>query len=191
MKINNKEGFVLAEAIVVGVFILTLFTFLFINIVPLVGKYDSIKQYDTVEGVYNTNLIKMMILEYDDDNRFLGSVDSTHPYDIYDANGFCHEVSCSISACQRIEYCYKLLSHTYIDVKSIIITRYRLGTESGTHNGTIKYQIKSNGDFTRAQREYILSLDNYTQPAGNYYDNYHRIIVEYADGSFANLEIKK
>jgi hypothetical protein len=193
MKKNNNEGFVLAEAVVVGVFILSLFTFLFINIVPLVGKYDSIKKYDTVDAVYNTNIVKMLLLSFDTDDVVLGKVDSDHPYLVFHTNSsFCdYMLECTGNACYRLDWCETMLGPRYLDVKSIIITRYRLGTESGNDSHFIKYQIKSNGDFTRAQQEYIASLDNYTQPAGSYYDRYHRIIVEYNDGSFANLEIKR
>ena len=63
MKKNNEKGFILAEAIVVGVFILSLFTFLFMNIIPLIGKYEAVEKYDTIDSVYNTNMIRMLILE--------------------------------------------------------------------------------------------------------------------------------
>ena len=48
MKKMNKKGFLLAEAIVVGVFVLSLFTFLFVNVVPLVGQYEAMEKYDTI-----------------------------------------------------------------------------------------------------------------------------------------------
>ena len=53
MKKNNQRGFVLVEAIVVAVFVLSLFTFLFVNVVPLVGMYERRLNYDTIDGVYN------------------------------------------------------------------------------------------------------------------------------------------
>ena len=57
MKKSNEKGFLLAEAIVVGVFVLSLFTFLFVNVVPLVGRYEVAENYDTIDAIYNTNLI--------------------------------------------------------------------------------------------------------------------------------------
>ena len=62
MKKINKKGFVLAEAIVVAVFVLSLFVFLFSNLVPLVGQYEAHEKYDTIDSVYNTNLIRTMIM---------------------------------------------------------------------------------------------------------------------------------
>ena len=63
MKKLNKKGFLIAESIIVGVFVLSLFTFLFVNVVPLVGQYEAREKYDTINGAYNANLVRTMILE--------------------------------------------------------------------------------------------------------------------------------
>ena len=195
MKKNNNKGFVLAEAIVVGVFILTLFTFLFVNIVPLIGRYDSVKQYDTIDSVYNTNMIKMLLLENNNASSILDlnsdSYTDSNIYAIYSPSGFCSKLSNTNESLHDVDLCEKLLDPTYLDVNTIIITKFRLGKATGNHNGTIKYNLKTNNHFTRAQKEYINSLDNFTEPSNSNYDNYHRVIVEYNDGSFANLEIKQ
>ena len=82
MKKMNKKGFLLAEAIVVGVFVLSLFTFLFVNVVPLVGQYEAMEKYDTINGAYNANLIRTMILEDDNSEEILNL--GSNPYKIYE-----------------------------------------------------------------------------------------------------------
>ena len=181
MKKNNEKGFILAEAIVVGVFILSLFTFLFMNIIPLIGKYEAVEKYDTIDSVYNTNMIRMLILENSNSTSFFPS--ASEEYIKYTKNTFCDQLNNTGNEIHSTELCNKLLSKTYLDVNTIFITKFRLSN--------LKHVVKTSTDFTRAEREYILSLDNFTQPTNAAFNNYHRIIVEYNDGSFANLEIKK
>ena len=54
----DKKGFVLAEAIVTGVFVLGLFSFIAINILPLVNSYHKSINYDNLETVYLANTLK-------------------------------------------------------------------------------------------------------------------------------------
>ena len=56
----KKKGFVLVETIVTSVFVLGLFVFIFANILPLIGDYDRIRNYDTIESIYDTHMIKKM-----------------------------------------------------------------------------------------------------------------------------------
>ena len=51
----NNKGFLLAESIIVAVFILGMFVFLASNILPLVAKYDSTLNYDNPNEVYLVN----------------------------------------------------------------------------------------------------------------------------------------
>ena len=45
-KIVNKKGFMLVETLIVSVFILAIFSLLYTNIIPLVGEYERLKNYD-------------------------------------------------------------------------------------------------------------------------------------------------
>ncbi len=176
MKKMNKRGFLLAEAIVVGVFVLSLFTFLFVNVVPLVGQYEAMEKYDTINGAYNANLIRTMILEDDNSEEILNL--GSNPYKIYE-----REDLCSDKNLDKENYCWKLLGDTYLNVDKIYITWYRTERIKAT-------SLKNDVDFDRAARDYIANLDDYKQPAGATYDNYKRIIVSYNDGTFANIEVK-
>ena len=175
MKKRNERGFLLAEAIVVGVFVLSLFTFLFVNIVPLVGKYEAEEKYDTITGIYNANLIRTMIMEESNSNRDK----------VINLNGASHKIYSPDNLCNLLgkrNYCKALLNKTFLNVKQVYITSYRMNK--------LKAVAKTSSDFDRASRYYIASLDNFSQPVGTIYDNYHRLIVYFNDGSFANVEMK-
>lgn len=174
MKKRNEKGFVLAEAIVVAVFVLSLFTFLFSNLVPLVGQYEAHEKYDTIDGVYNTNIIRTMIMTDPDVNTVLKLGSAS--YIFYEDQDICAWLD-------KTNFCKKLLNSTYLDVKAIYVTWYR--------TADLKRDIKNNpSNFPRAFREYVDTIDTFTQPTNSAYDKYKRIIVHYNDGSFANLEIK-
>ena len=53
----NKKGFVLAEAIIVAVFVLGMFTYLAMNIFPLITKYDQANNYDNPNEIYLVNTL--------------------------------------------------------------------------------------------------------------------------------------
>lgn len=57
-KIKNNKGFVLVETLVVSVFVVTVFTFLYINVMPLVGSYEEEENYDSIDTKYIGNLLK-------------------------------------------------------------------------------------------------------------------------------------
>ena len=82
MKKMNRKGFVLAEAIVVAVFVLGMFTYLALNIIPLITKYDQALKYDNPQEVYAANILLDEVIAYKLNYSF-------SPYDtsILDANG--------------------------------------------------------------------------------------------------------
>lgn len=179
MKKRNEKGFLLAESIIVGVFVLSLFTFLFVNIIPLVGEYENEEKYDTISSVYNTNLIRSMIMgdaNVNDILKLTQASGTVNTYNVFTGDSICNRLD-------KKNFCKKLLNSTYLDVHSIYITWYR--------TNKIKDDVKNHPhNFPRAVRDYVGSMDKYTQPAGDTYDKYKRVIVYYNDGTFANLEIK-
>ena len=64
----NKKGFVLTETLVVTVFLVSIFTFIYVSIVPLMGKYeDMTNRKANIDIVYKLYAIRKMI--YKDNNR--------------------------------------------------------------------------------------------------------------------------
>ena len=61
MKKLNTQGFVLAETLVVSVFLMVLFTMIYSNFFPLIGEYEKRENYDDVDGKYVAYWVKKMI----------------------------------------------------------------------------------------------------------------------------------
>lgn len=83
MKKINKKGFALAEAIVVSVFILGMFTYIAMNVLPLISKYDKALNYDNPQEVYAANILYDELNEYyRDENK--DSTESNNYYAVPD-----------------------------------------------------------------------------------------------------------
>ena len=66
-KINNK-GFVLAETLIVTVFVMTIFTLLYVNFFPLLGEYAKREFYDDIDSVIKNakdNNVNRIIIDAD------------------------------------------------------------------------------------------------------------------------------
>ena len=61
MKKINSSGFVLAETLVVTVFLMAIFALIYSSFLPLIGEYEKRETYDTVDGKYSVYWIKRMI----------------------------------------------------------------------------------------------------------------------------------
>ena len=59
---NNNSGFVLAETLVVTVFLMAIFVMIYINYLPLVGEYEKRETYDDVDGKYAVNGGRVLIV---------------------------------------------------------------------------------------------------------------------------------
>ena len=59
---KNNKGFVMTETLVVTVFLVTIFTFVYISIIPLMGKYDDMSYRDSdIDIVYKLYTIRKML----------------------------------------------------------------------------------------------------------------------------------
>lgn len=61
MKKLNDKGFVLAETLIVTVFILTIFTMIYTYYYPIIGLYEERETYDDVDGKYVAYWVKQLI----------------------------------------------------------------------------------------------------------------------------------
>ena len=59
-KLNNK-GFVMAETLIVSVFLMVIFTMIYSNFYPIIGEYEKRENYDDVDGKYTAYWIKKII----------------------------------------------------------------------------------------------------------------------------------
>ncbi len=170
---KDKKGFVLAESVVTAVFVLSFFTFIIINLLPLIGEYESNLNYDDIESKYNTHLIRKMLLR-DDDCRTFNLVNLSYfPYYEFEGDDICLYL-------KNQAYCNKLLSKDYLDVKKIIITGYT--------GESIKNASVANSPFDRTLSDYLKYMPVYktTDDASVIKA---RLIVEFNDGRITNTSI--
>lgn len=178
----NKKGFALVETLIVSVIVMTLFTILYTNFYPMMGEYNRRENYDDVDSIYNTNLIRsfLEISKYDgyDFTNIKNNIDSDGTNKIFHAS-FDEEANSlkkDSTYCQNlakdeklIEYCQNLFFET--KVVNLYLTEYNLST--------IKKNIENNKDMDSYTKDYIGTLSYYSKKENNNGYNY-RIIVEYA-----------
>ncbi len=170
----NKKGFVLVETIVVSVFVLGLFTFIIANIIPLIGEYEKESDYDSIESIYSAHMVRKMILK--SENQRIASL-ATLPsegYYMFDGDEICYYLT-------NINYCKKLLSRNFLDVKKIILTNYVISNDFK----------KRSQNFDRATREYISQMQKYNNTGldPSEYDFERRLIIVFNDGRITNIEL--
>lgn len=172
-KLNNK-GFVLAETIIVGVFVIGLITFLFLAILPLIGEYEKREKYDTLNSKYDIHLVRKMILRDTNIENILSIGDDG--YVVYkDLDVFCEMF-------EQENYCRMLLGENYLDIDNVILSTYKTTKlKNALNTDSILYN-------DRATKEYIEFIPEFIAVPGRY-DNYFRIIIKYNDLSFANIEV--
>lgn len=65
MKKLNNNGFILAETLVVCVFLMVTFSIMYNNLYPLMGEYERRENYDDIDSKYAIYWIKRMIQNAD------------------------------------------------------------------------------------------------------------------------------
>lgn len=167
MKKNNR-GFVLAEAIVVAVFVLGMFTYLAMNIFPLITKYDKAINYNDPNETYLVNVLY-------EELRMTIDIDSIKGvYSFEEASG---TITClkNGAACDTIlsEEYYKKLIFNHMKAKNIIIYKQTSDVTSDWKNHYM----------TRGMREYYnYSSKNLTSPSTL------KILIEFQNGKYASVE---
>lgn len=174
-KIVNKKGFMLVETLIVSVFILGIFSLLYTNFIPLMGEYERLRNYDTVEATYIAYWGREIALK-GLPNSIYNEVATTGYKDVSDCNLYTeNSASYDCSA-------YKVINN----IDKIYLTAYS--------TTSIKEEV-DNGNYKRDFTEYINYLPTYSKntsrtPANGYY----RVIIEYqSDGEhrYGNMEAKR
>lgn len=158
MKTNRQNGFLLVETLIVTVFVMTLFLFIYRNVVPLIGEYTRRENYDDIDSVYAASLIRNLILSDGNYDSLVAGIDNEHPYkDISDCNlyqqkNLCNALKEQLNITQVIDE-----NNNVVDGK-IYLSRYELTRlKRQVSEGTI-----FNNNTERGIREYISYLPNYT-----------------------------
>ncbi len=147
MKKINSSGFILAETLVVTVFLMAIFAMMYSSFMPLVGEYEKRENYDTVDGKYAVYWIKRMI----EDPSY--NIPSSKAEDIKN-KGYvrfqCSDVSTENDDGEKRELCVNMVKNLEVDGCDghgngceIYITRYRLDDPSDSSRTWFKQAIKA------------------------------------------------
>lgn len=145
MKKINSSGFVLAETLVVTVFLMVIFSMIYASFLPLVGEYEKRENYDNVDGKYGVYWIKRMI----EDSSY-NIPDSKSNY-IKDKGYLRFECSDIKEDEEKREFCINIVKNLQVascdkngDNCEIYITKYRLDNSNDDSRVWFKQAVRSN-----------------------------------------------
>ena len=217
---KEKRGFVIAETIIVGVFVMSMITFIYMNMKPLIGMYESQERYHEISTLYYTDEIRNMIM-YDfksrnDNNLIFNSFRNNrvkyYNGSIYTSNNFCLQYFV-----YNREYCKAILNNpsSEFKIKYIYFIPYNIcylkklltRGKFGNSSNVVTNEYNESGSrreisLPRELSEYILyTKTNYekdlstcrettNEDNSNRYNKYFRMIVLYENGNIGEVEFK-
>ena len=147
MKLNNK-GFVLAEMLIVTVFLMIIFSMLYANFYPILAEYEIREGYDDVDSKYAVYWLKKVI-EDKDYNFNKANINNTNTY---------IEFSCNeINSAEKKATCETLKKDLKVD--TVYITNYQIDTFKST--------VNDSDSFSAEFQSYLNTLPDYTRPSLN------------------------
>ena len=143
MKKINRNGFVLAETLVVTVFLMVIFTMLYRNFYPLIGEYEKRENYNDVDSMYSVYWLKRLI--EDSSYQIPSNSYKKNNFDNYGYMRFeCKDVSIDSG---KQETCISLVKSLEIEGCSgngndcdIFITKYQIAGVNPDFKETVKKQ---------------------------------------------------
>lgn len=140
---NNSSGFVLAETLIVTVFLMTIFALLYSNFIPLVGEYEKRENYDSVDGKYSVYWLKKMI---EDESYDIPSSKASN----FTNMGFVRFECGDITEEDKRLFCINLVKKLEVEGCdnngnncNIYITKYQLGKPNDTSGTWFKDTVRS------------------------------------------------
>lgn len=195
MKKNFNRGFVLAETLIVTVFLLAIFSMIYSNYYPLIGEFEKREVYDDVESKYGIFWIKRIvedpaynIIIPDPTNpRFQAKTDKIRNFHTY---GYFRFECSDIIEKQKRGTCISLVNALEIsncdrttgDGCDIFITRYKIGPSEGfkkTVETNLAYKDEECFDPNNCKTLYINKcIENISQKNKELEEDQKRIICE-------------
>lgn len=163
-KINNK-GFVLAETLVVAVFLLVIFGMLYSNFYPLIGEYEKRETYDDVDSKYAIYWLKRLI----EDSDYQPTGDKKNNLE---KNNFMR-FDCSDMQGEKNEVCQDLVKELQVEGCdnqgtgcNIFITNYNITTFKDTVTGKFaRYKENCFADVDTCKSKYVV-INKGNDPTG-------------------------
>lgn len=182
----NKNGFVLAEAIVVSIFVIGMVAYIAVNMLPLIAKYEQVSNYDDLQGIYLVN-------DLYDDIKVRNIIPETGIYkfsgnDVGSISNIGDDVNCSkvvggesvpgaVSFCDAVGF--KTFIYKYLNIDEIVI-------------GNVSDSNKSK--LSRSMREYYnYYVSNYKPKNDSGVPDAltsNEMLVRFQDNTFANITMK-
>ena len=137
---NNSQGFVLAETLVVAVFLMAIFALIYSSFYPLIGEYEKRETYDDIDGKYSAYWVKKLI----EDSSYQPEKDSDIDT-FFKNNGYIRFECSNITNTDKKDTCINLVHNLQVDGCDslgnnceIYITKYQLGSTTKAFKDTIK-----------------------------------------------------
>ena len=175
-KIDNK-GFVLAETLVVTVFLMAIFSMIYYYFYPLIGEYEKREVYDDVDGKYSAYWIKRLI--EDSDYNIATDVVKKRNFQKYGYLRFeCRNVP---SADQKKQMCKTLVNALQVEGCdsngngcNIFVTAYRIGDINPSSDlKSFKNTVARNGkNLSAADHALIRAEEDCDAPINTCKNNY-------------------
>lgn len=121
MRKLNKKGFVLTETLMVAVFLVTIFLFVYMSVIPLIGKYrDMSERENNIDIVYKLyHVRKMLIMDVNEDTITGNSVKNFTCNDLSDKD-YCTRLMAQLDLTNyKLIYTNKLNSANIATIRSI------------------------------------------------------------------------
>ena len=203
MKLNQK-GFVLAETLIVTLFVMVIFSMLYSNFYPLLAEYEVREGYDDVDSKYAVYWIKKTIEDASYvDNNIPKLLDGSIANKYIQLN--CNNV---LEANEKRNNCKALMKDLGVDGCNaayssckVYITKYEIGPKNKLDTEIyFKNKVKENagGKFDSDFQAYISTLPNYKVPSLNNAE--YRVIAVFSNKddngeelykSYATIEVRK
>lgn len=190
MKRIGKKGFMLLETLIVATFIMTIFSFIYKNGIPLIAEYTRRYHYDDINSVYAVHLMRNLLLS---DGNFssltAGILEGETTYrditscDLWEKKDVCNALKTQLNITNSP-------TNASLDGK-IYVTRYELSKlKQDIDNGLI-----FNGPNDRGIKTYLTYLPKYT--TSKVTSGYRLVIVrnlvlsETEEVRYASIEVVK
>ena len=150
---KNNKGFVMTETLVVTMFLVTIFSFIYVSIVPLMGKYeDMIDREQDIDIVYKLYNLRKLILADDNSDTLAGA--SFNNLTNNGVSDFCNKFS-------RQTFCSSLLE--YLELTDFIfIYSNDILSDLETVNGISTVMGEYISKYQNMPDRVVILLDNST-----------------------------
>lgn len=196
MKNISNKGFVLAELLIVCVFLMIIFSMLYSNYLPLQGQYEVREGYDDVDSKYAVYWIKRMIEDLDYQPLDAGVEGYNHSYAQFDCDNFKKTTGSTEEQTKsdiKVGMCKTMLKSMHVECKvndnddcKVYITRYNLTAFKNA------YPDDANLSKDEAFYDYLFYLPNYNTPSLN--NAAYRVTAKFKTGnvvSYSTIEVNR